>query len=68
MVKALDRETTASYTLKAKAQDGGTTTQSATSVITVTITDVSDNTPSCTSTVVTVTVLESTASGSPVNP
>lgn len=45
LVKALDRETTASYSLVVKAEDA---TNSVTATVTVTVDDSNDNTPTFT--------------------
>ncbi|XP_033745650.1 LOW QUALITY PROTEIN: protocadherin Fat 4-like [Pecten maximus] len=63
---ALDYETTTSYSLTVQATDGGSPTDSATSVVTVTVTDVNDNTPACPSSTYTYSVAETSASGTTV--
>ena len=50
MIEALDYETLTSYSLTVKVADGAATPVTATSVITVTVTDVNDNTPTCSTT------------------
>ncbi|XP_069100904.1 protocadherin Fat 4-like isoform X2 [Argopecten irradians] len=66
LTQALDYETTTSYSLTVQATDGGTPTDSATAVVTVTVTDVNDNTPVCPSLTYTYSVLETTTSGTTV--
>ncbi|XP_046545181.1 protocadherin Fat 4-like [Haliotis rubra] len=59
--KPLDFETTPSYTLQVTASDGGGTVRSAITTVTVTVTNINDNLPSCASYAVYVTVLESSS-------
>ena len=47
MIEALDYETLTSYSLTVKVADGAATPVTATSVITVSVNDVNDNTPTC---------------------
>ena len=65
--KTLDYETATSYTLTVTASDGGSPALSSTSDITVTITDVNDNTPVCSPAVYSPDVLESSATGATVS-
>ncbi|KAK3109056.1 hypothetical protein FSP39_021996 [Pinctada imbricata] len=64
--KTLDYESTTSYTLTVQATDGGTTPLSATADITVTVTDVNDNAPTCTPYVYNANVPENSATGTTV--
>ncbi|XP_071083745.1 protocadherin Fat 4-like [Haliotis cracherodii] len=57
----LNFETTPSYTLEVTASDGGGTVRSATTIVTVSVTNINDNLPSCPSYAVYVTVLESSS-------
>ncbi|XP_067685434.1 protocadherin Fat 4-like [Haliotis asinina] len=57
----LNFETTPSYTLQVTASDGGGTVRSAITTVTVTVTNINDNLPSCASYVVYVTVSESSS-------
>ncbi|XP_060076862.1 protocadherin Fat 4-like [Ylistrum balloti] len=63
---ALDYETTTSYSLTVQATDGGSPSDSATSVVTVTVTDVNDNTPACPSSSYTYSIAETSSSGTAV--
>ncbi|OWF41551.1 Protocadherin Fat 4 [Mizuhopecten yessoensis] len=63
---ALDYETTTPYSLTVQATDGGSPTASATSVVTVTVTDVNDNTPACPSSTYIYSVAETASSGTTV--
>ncbi|XP_021371826.1 cadherin-23-like isoform X5 [Mizuhopecten yessoensis] len=63
---ALDYETTTSYSLTVQATDGGSPTDSATSAVTVTVTDVNDNTPACPSSTYIYSVAETVSSGTTV--
>eukprot|EP00117_Sycon_ciliatum_P042432 scpid8695/ scgid30874/ Protocadherin Fat 4; Cadherin family member 14; FAT tumor suppressor homolog 4; Fat-like cadherin protein FAT-J len=47
VLRALDRETTAQYTLNIQAADAGTPPKSSTAVVIITISDANDNTPTC---------------------
>ncbi|XP_046571396.1 cadherin-23-like, partial [Haliotis rubra] len=57
----LNFETTPSYTLQVTASDGGGTVRSAITTVTITVTNINDNLPSCASYAVFVTVLESSS-------
>ncbi|XP_033745648.1 protocadherin Fat 4-like [Pecten maximus] len=65
-VNALDRETTASYTLEVYVVDNGATPRTASVTCTVTIGDLNDNTPAWTAAPYTFTVDENVATGSNV--
>ncbi|XP_060066225.1 protocadherin Fat 1-like [Ylistrum balloti] len=49
LTETLDFETTASYELIIEVTDGGTSALTATSTVTITVSDVNDNSPSCSS-------------------
>ncbi|XP_066284596.1 protocadherin Fat 4-like [Branchiostoma lanceolatum] len=67
LAQTLDRETTASYQLTVLAiDDGGTSALTGTTTVTVTITDVNDNTPVFGQSLYTVSLAETTAAGSAV--
>ncbi|XP_078678305.1 protocadherin Fat 4-like [Branchiostoma floridae x Branchiostoma belcheri] len=67
LAQTLDRETTASYQLTVLAiDDGGTSSLTGTTTVTVTITDVNDNTPVFGQSLYTVDLAETTAAGSAV--
>ncbi|XP_019623295.1 PREDICTED: protocadherin Fat 4-like [Branchiostoma belcheri] len=63
---SLDYETVSSYELTLKAEDGGDPSQSATSTLTVNVTDVNDNPPAFTRTLYTAAVQEGAAAGTSV--
>ncbi|XP_012943596.1 protocadherin Fat 4 [Aplysia californica] len=66
VVKSLDRETTASYILTVRATDdalGAATAKSADATVTVTVTDVNDNSPTFSPAVYTVDVIETASFG-----
>ncbi|XP_035677124.1 protocadherin Fat 4-like [Branchiostoma floridae] len=65
--KELDREATASYVLITTATDGGTSpTLSSTATVSVTVSDVNDNTPICVPSIYSNTLAESSAAGTVV--
>ncbi|XP_019645842.1 PREDICTED: protocadherin Fat 4-like [Branchiostoma belcheri] len=67
LAQTLDRETTASYQLTVLAiDDGGASSLTGTTTVTVTITDVNDNTPVFGQSLYTVDLAETTAAGSAV--
>jgi len=66
VVSALDRETTAAYTLVVTAADHGSPARTGTATVQLTITDVNDNVPVVTSTLVTAVVTENSAAGTAV--
>ncbi|XP_060076861.1 protocadherin Fat 4-like [Ylistrum balloti] len=66
LILALDYETTTSYSLTVQATDGGSPSDSATSVVTVTVTGVNDNTPACPSSSYTYSIPETSLSGTAV--
>ena len=66
LVSALDRETTASYTLQVTATDHGSPARTGTATVQLTVTDVNDNDPAMTSTLVAVVVTENSPAGTVV--
>ena len=66
LVTALDRETTASYTLHVTATDHGSPARTGTTTVQLTVTDVNDNNPAMTSTLVAVAVTENSSAGTVV--
>ncbi|GFO15617.1 protocadherin fat 4, partial [Plakobranchus ocellatus] len=66
VASSLDRETTTSYTLDVIAVDGGSTPRTGTLSLTVSIGDVNDETPTCSSTVYMASLLETASPGDPV--
>lgn len=66
LIKTLDYETTQTYVLEIQAKDGGGVPRVATSTVSVTVSDVNDNEPTCTS-MPSISVLESAFIGDTVN-
>jgi len=66
LIKTLDYETTQAYVLEIQAKDGGDVPKVATSTVSVAVSDVNDNEPSCTS-MPSISVLESASIGDTVN-
>ncbi|XP_052086465.1 protocadherin Fat 4-like [Mytilus californianus] len=65
LIKKLDYETTTSYVLHIKAEDGGTPANSATCTVSVTVSNENDNEPTCT-TLSVITILETASVGDTV--
>jgi hypothetical protein len=63
---ALDYETATSHTFKVTASDAGSPVKTATSDITITVTDVNDNTPSCSPLTYVVTKREDVGAGTSI--
>lgn len=67
LVEALDYETMPnSYSLVVHAIDGGTSARTAVTSVTISVNDVNDNTPVCSSTLIAVSMAENTADGTSV--
>ena len=63
---SLDYETSTSYTFDVVAHDRGVSPRSATVGVTITVTDINDETPSCSPVLQTVTFAENTAAGTTI--
>ncbi|KAK3610536.1 hypothetical protein CHS0354_008971, partial [Potamilus streckersoni] len=63
---SLDYETTTSYQLVIHAVDGGTTANTASTTVTISVTDINDNKPTCTTSVISTSISETANVADPV--